>query len=101
MQTQTQRELEELARNCEYSEDYPLPEWASDSVDALIEYKNCLEDRAAAEGNTLDRIAAILAEPEWSVGMMEDIAALVVKHRSLDTSVREREHVLGGPYTHH
>lgn len=36
-------------------------------------------DAATRDAKALDRIAWILATPSWSVGMLEDIAAIVAK----------------------
>lgn len=97
----TNQEIEELKRDCAYHEQPDEADFeVDDSVDALINYKDALEDRAYAEGAVLDRINAILSAPNWSVGMLEDICTQVRKIRpELDTE-GQRE-ILGGSYIRH
>lgn len=63
--------LDELREATGYDPD------ADGSVDDLIAYKDALEDAYAADARALDRINVILSEPSWSVGMLEDFAAIV------------------------
>jgi hypothetical protein len=91
--TPTERELDELGRDCEYScegEDAGYP--VDDSVDGLIAYKDALEDRAYREGAVLDRINAWLSEREWASGpaLLEDICAQIRTVRPEQTKA-ERE----------
>lgn len=100
--TVTARELTDLAAECHYSDEGGIDADGHDlgSVDSLIEYKNALEDRAHREGDVLDRIAAIMAERSWSVGLLEDIAAILADVRDEPSSAEARA-ALGGRYYHH
>lgn len=86
MSTTTEREIEELKRDCAYHErpdeaDYEV----DDSVDTLITYKDALESRAYAEGAVLDRVSAIVRGPErnpYLDDVLDEIAREMRKVRS-------------------
>jgi hypothetical protein len=79
--------IEELQQDCGYD-----PEGES-SIDELIAYKDALEDTLARDADALDRMNAILSDPDWGVGMLEDL------HEILRSTNREK--IAGATWDRH
>lgn len=72
------KDMRALAEACAYAaEPEDVDYEVDDSVDALINYKDGLEDLAGQWGEALAKVNDILSYEEWSVSMLEDITDIL------------------------